>query len=152
MDVKFLDALILTGGGDISPQIAKYEYPDRVEGVNYTRDINEMKLLKKCFERIPILGICRGSQLLFTYIAGDELTWWDSVKDIVNDGYVEMSDDLKYKVHFKWIPLIKIKPQILNNIYSIQYRPNIIGTMFHLESSVLDDKKKSFYTDFLKGE
>jgi gamma-glutamyl-gamma-aminobutyrate hydrolase PuuD len=46
----YIDALILTGGGDISHQIAQYEMEDGkmppLLNVSMYRDINEMLLLK----------------------------------------------------------------------------------------------------------
>ncbi|MGA9120667.1 MAG: gamma-glutamyl-gamma-aminobutyrate hydrolase family protein [Bacteroidota bacterium] len=60
------DALVLSGGGDIHPKY--YGQPDALphcEGVNEQRDCFELELVEKArARRLPILGICRGAQLL----------------------------------------------------------------------------------------
>ena len=65
-----IDALILAGGKDIMPMIYKEEITngDSLSSFDYKRDLREMYLIKRCFELdIPILGICRGHQLLGIY-------------------------------------------------------------------------------------
>ncbi len=58
-----LDALLLTGGGDVDP--ARYgEQPvPEVYGVDPARDDWELALVRAA-DRHPILGVCRGAQLL----------------------------------------------------------------------------------------
>lgn len=58
------DALILSGGGDINPINYGYENLSSFN-CNSRRDISEQYLLKRFIEtRKPIMGICRGMQLL----------------------------------------------------------------------------------------
>ena len=66
------DGLVLTGGGDISPEL----YEHRMEnsdsslcfGTSFKRDNAEFQLIKHAHEKnIPIFGICRGMQLLNIY-------------------------------------------------------------------------------------
>ncbi|MDT0330566.1 gamma-glutamyl-gamma-aminobutyrate hydrolase family protein [Nocardiopsis lambiniae] len=63
--VPALDGLLLAGGGDIAP--ARYGAPvgERTAGVQDFRDAAESALLAAALGRgIPVLGICRGMQLL----------------------------------------------------------------------------------------
>jgi gamma-glutamyl-gamma-aminobutyrate hydrolase PuuD len=63
--VDMLDGLVLQGGADVSP--ASYnETPGRPEWAgDRERDLYEMELLWGfVFERKPVLGICRGMQLI----------------------------------------------------------------------------------------
>lgn len=65
-DLKNVRLLILHGGSDISPsiygEVAMYAQADNAPS---RRDIDEMALVKAAVEQgIPILGICRGAQLL----------------------------------------------------------------------------------------
>jgi putative glutamine amidotransferase len=68
--IDCLDALILTGGGDVDPVLwngpSVYSH-----GVSRERDEFEMGLLKAALEKqIPVLGICRGAQLLNVALGG----------------------------------------------------------------------------------
>ena len=68
---RSIDALILTGGSDINPN--RYGFVD-VDGVCQTvpgRDDAEIEALEAAVDRrIPILGICRGMQLLNVFRGG----------------------------------------------------------------------------------
>lgn len=69
--VSLLDGLILSGGSDISP-LEYGEEPDVLLGeIIPERDYSDMKILQFAIEKkIPILGICRGLQLLNVYHGG----------------------------------------------------------------------------------
>lgn len=63
--VDVLDGLYLTGGKDINPSTYGEEPHPKLEAVEHGRDEYEIEVIKHAFKRnIPILGICRGSQLL----------------------------------------------------------------------------------------
>lgn len=66
-----LDGLIVTGGIDVNPMIYN-ENPESLQGdSSLDRDYYEMRLLKYvCQRQIPILGICRGIQMLNVYFKG----------------------------------------------------------------------------------
>jgi putative glutamine amidotransferase len=60
-----LDGLLLTGGGDVSPSCYGEEPVSEVYGVNTDRDQWELALVAAA-QRVglPILGVCRGAQIL----------------------------------------------------------------------------------------
>lgn len=62
--------LVLTGGGDVSP--ARYGQPNQgSRGIASDRDQTEWSLLDLARERgWPVLGICRGFQVLNLYLGG----------------------------------------------------------------------------------
>jgi gamma-glutamyl-gamma-aminobutyrate hydrolase PuuD len=65
------DALLLTGGGDIAP--ARYAQPahPKTGGVQPDRDEMEFGLLGRfCLARKPVLGICRGLQIVQVAFGG----------------------------------------------------------------------------------
>jgi putative glutamine amidotransferase len=76
-----LDGLLLVGGGDVDP--ARYgAVPHRANGpVNVGRDAAELALLEEALaQRLPVLGICRGLQLLNVALGG---TLHQHVPDVV---------------------------------------------------------------------
>lgn len=59
------DGLLLTGGGDLSPEMYGQDPVDTVYGVSVYRDRFESALVAEAHQRgIPILAICRGLQLI----------------------------------------------------------------------------------------
>ena len=59
-----IDALLLAGGGDIDPQLYKGT-PEKAELVDRRRDEFELALIRGALRRdMPVLGICRGIQIL----------------------------------------------------------------------------------------
>jgi putative glutamine amidotransferase len=68
-----LDALVLAGGGDIDPSHYGTDRPDAVSGVALERDRFELELARRALEArsLPVLGICRGMQLLNVLCGGD---------------------------------------------------------------------------------
>ncbi len=63
--IELIDALILSGGQDISPQFYDDNITDKVKDIDPQRDSWELKLFKLAYEsNLPILGVCRGMQLM----------------------------------------------------------------------------------------
>lgn len=63
--VEMIDALYLSGGSDINPRTYDEEPHLKLESVEHGRDEYEIEVIKNAFKRdLPILGVCRGSQLL----------------------------------------------------------------------------------------
>jgi putative glutamine amidotransferase len=60
-----LDGLVLTGGGDVNPAAYGAEPHPRTARVSQQRDHAELELLAACLAAgLPVLGICRGLQVL----------------------------------------------------------------------------------------
>jgi putative glutamine amidotransferase len=65
-----LDALIISGGNDISPEHYGGDIDARVKS-DPERDQLEMEWIKHALEKkIPLLGICRGAQLINVVLGG----------------------------------------------------------------------------------
>ena len=60
-----LDGLVLTGGGDVNPLWVGEEPSPRLHSINRERDKAELMTVRLAYNRqIPMLGICRGIQVL----------------------------------------------------------------------------------------
>lgn len=89
------DALILAGGGDVDP--AEFQEPNRgSRDIDIPRDKVELALVNRCVcENKPILGICRGHQVVNVALGGN-------IYQDMNDRLVEMhaeDADGKDKIH-----------------------------------------------------
>lgn len=63
--VARLDGLLLSGGGDIDPSLYPARQPEKCQDVLPERDQLELALLKAAAEvDLPVLGICRGMQVI----------------------------------------------------------------------------------------
>jgi gamma-glutamyl-gamma-aminobutyrate hydrolase PuuD len=79
-----LDALVLTGGSDVGPEVYGAEPHPETVGVHPHRDRSELELLTAAIDRdLPVLGICRGMQLLNIVRGG---TLQQHLADVVADG------------------------------------------------------------------
>lgn len=69
--IQDIDGLLLTGGGDINPLLFGEEPQPRLGRVLTARDVNEMRWTEIALQHnIPILGICRGLQILNVALGG----------------------------------------------------------------------------------
>lgn len=69
--INKLDGILFTGGEDISPLLYNEEPLKETQNITYGRDKMEMELLKAAYaKKIPILGICRGLQMINTFLGG----------------------------------------------------------------------------------
>jgi len=84
--VAMLDGLMLTGGGDIGPEHFGAKPHPATAQVDDVRDDGELALLRAALEcDLPLLGICRGMQLLNVACGGDLV---QHVPDLVgHDGH-----------------------------------------------------------------
>jgi putative glutamine amidotransferase len=65
-----VDAVVLTGGGDIDPTLYGGD-PAHGREVNRTRDEHELAVIHSAHRRrLPLLGVCRGMQLLAVAFGG----------------------------------------------------------------------------------
>ena len=66
-----LDGIVLSGGSDMNPLLVGEEPIPQLHGINPERDVPELMLIRMAYERqIPILGICRGIQMLASALGG----------------------------------------------------------------------------------
>lgn len=69
--LEHLDGLVLTGGADINPLFLGEEPVNELHNINPHRDRQELLLIRLAANRqIPILGICRGIQIMNVALGG----------------------------------------------------------------------------------
>jgi putative glutamine amidotransferase len=92
---NFCDALMLTGGSDLSPSLYGEDILNETVKVNALRDSFEVKLATAFLKRKkPILTICRGFQLINVLLGGD------LYQDLVaQKGLYHMDPQLRHPVH-----------------------------------------------------
>jgi gamma-glutamyl-gamma-aminobutyrate hydrolase PuuD len=67
-----LDGLLFSGGSDLDPDLYGAEPHPETSGVRRERDAGEITLLTAALERdMPVLAVCRGSQILNVARGGD---------------------------------------------------------------------------------
>ena len=78
-----VDGLLFSGGSDIDPQEYGHEAHRETVGVRSDRDRGELALLRAALERdVPVLAVCRGSQVLNVARGGDLV---QHLPDVVGD-------------------------------------------------------------------
>lgn len=69
--LSLVDALILTGGGDIHPAYFNEDPIPELGDVDDARDVYDLALIRRAAAKgIPMLGICRGEQLINVAFGG----------------------------------------------------------------------------------
>lgn len=106
------DGIILTGGQDIHPMFYNEEMDKNIANVNKEVDEYQIKITKLALEKdIPILGICRGIQLL-NVVCGGSL--YQDINNYNKNVLKHSQDAKRYEVAHK----IKIeKDSILYKLY-----------------------------------
>ena len=84
-DLSSYGGLLLIGGGDVLPAFYGGHTPS--SGINIIRDEAELKAVDYFVKRnLPILGVCRGAQILNVYFGG-KLSLVDNHYDYAKDLY-----------------------------------------------------------------
>ncbi len=92
-----LDGIILSGGNDIDPQLFNGEAHPAIGEIDPLRDACEMHLARMAIKKgKPILGICRGAQLINILLGGDLYTHIDDQypNNIAHNFYPDHPRDL----------------------------------------------------------
>jgi putative glutamine amidotransferase len=90
---QHLDGVLVPGGGDIEPHFYNGRTDVTLNGVDRERDQTELFMARAAIEkRKPILGICRGIQVLNVALGGT--LWEDIVSLVPGASNHDMPDDL----------------------------------------------------------
>ena len=119
-----IDALILSGGGDINPLWVGEEPSPLLHGINQERDLPELLIARLAYNRqIPILGICRGIQTLAMAFGGKVS------QDISDVAGVKHSQDADRSEPTHSIRIER--DSILDSIYQSSPRPLMVNSFHH---------------------
>jgi putative glutamine amidotransferase len=78
-----LDGLLFSGGSDLDPELYGQEAHPETNGIVPERDRAEIALLRAALERdMPVLAVCRGSQVLNVALGGDLV---QHLPDVIGD-------------------------------------------------------------------
>lgn len=147
------DGIILCGGGDINPALYKEkntlsQYP------NSKRDLTELRMVRTALERnLPMLGICRGMQLLAAAFGGSlyqdiykqkVTTYHPSKHGVDFEGKLAdvapttMVNSLHHQAVKTLPPSFKMVGQAYDGICEAMWKPGILGVQFHPELLIVD--------------
>ena len=117
--LKRLDGLILSGGSDINPVLYGANKDAHNTPLDKKRDAFELEMIDKAYkDKIPILGICRGAQLINIYFDG---TLYPTILDL--DEYI---------IHKNSIFPIKIAfIKKISKLFSITNKKEIVVNSIH---------------------
>ena len=140
---KHLDGLVLQGGADVAPET----YAERATRPEWmgdrTRDMYELELLHEFIEaRKPLLGICRGCQLLNVAFGG---TLYQDIATEVPNAIAHVHDLYDKNAHeLAFMPnstLGKLFPQQTGIVNSIHHQAvKTLGKGIMIEAISKDDK------------
>ncbi len=121
--VSQLDGILFTGGEDIQPKFYSEEKHPKLEELNPLRDNYDFLLFKLAKDRnIPILGICRGLQLINVAMGGT--LYQDIPSQKPSDVQHRQNGDGKEPIHS-----VTVLPN--SKAYEIVKRANIKVNSFH---------------------
>ncbi len=105
MVLDYADGILLTGGSDIDPKFYNQAKHEKTEIKESRRDDFEIKLVKQAIaQKIPILGICRGAQVLAVANGGELYQHVPAISSLKHgaDDYDDLfKPDFSHKVFVK---------------------------------------------------
>lgn len=101
-----LDGIVLSGGGDLNPMFIGEDPVPGLHSINAERDEAELRLIREAARRqIPILGICRGIQMLAAALGGN--LYQDLDSQYKDAPLIKHSQDLVREKESHWVTLEK---------------------------------------------
>lgn len=120
-NVKFekLDGLILSGGNDIDPTLYGADKDAHNTSLDKKRDAFELDMIDKAYKkRVPILGICRGAQLINIYFDG---TLYPTILDL--DEYIIHQNSI--------FPIKSALIKKISQLFSITKKKEVVINSIH---------------------
>jgi len=112
VDPQLYDALLLPGGVDVDPSFYGEENKGSLN-LDYEADKNELELIDAFFKaKKPIMGVCRGMQILNVYFGGSLIQHIDKHK--LDDGGLH---EIVFLQDNKWGKKFKEKGLLVNSTH-----------------------------------
>jgi putative glutamine amidotransferase len=122
--IESIDALIISGGQDVHPQFYQEDVQEGMGPINLERDRYEIEVIRFALNlEMPILGICRGMQILNVACGG---TLYQDLKRYFPGPTLNHSQELPKT---EASHLIRISPNTL--LYDILNTPTVPANSFH---------------------
>lgn len=119
-----IDGILFSGGGDLNPLFVGEEPLPALHSINYKRDLAELMLVRLAYDRqIPMLGICRGIQMIVAALDGEI---YQDIYTQIDSPLLKHSQDLdrSYASHHVKIAEGSVLEQIFNS-------PSLAVNSFH---------------------
>ena len=124
VNISKFDALIISGGGDINPNVYGQDINDKTSRISDQRDLTELGLLKSAEKNnIKTLAICRGNQLLNVYKKGT------LYQDLNDAGFTDIKHDKPFEDARSHIHDIEINND--SKLYSLFQKTTISVNSIH---------------------
>lgn len=112
--IDLVDGIILSGGHDVTPAIYNQEPHKLLEKTSKRRDLFEINLLSEaCNKNKPVLGICRGLQLINVSFGGS--LYQDL--SLANEEKINHIQECKYDNVWHSVKLSSILKDVIGNEY-----------------------------------
>ena len=124
VNISKFDALIISGGGDINPNVYGQDINDKTSRISDQRDLTELGLLESAEKNnIKTLAICRGNQLLNVYKKGT------LYQDLNDAGFTDIKHDKPFEDARSHIHDIEINND--SKLYSLFQKTTISVNSIH---------------------
>ncbi|MFY9214585.1 MAG: gamma-glutamyl-gamma-aminobutyrate hydrolase family protein [Tissierellaceae bacterium] len=124
--LEVLDGIILTGGGDALPILYGEAPMWEVTDICHKRDSMEMEIIKRAYNKnIPLLGICRGMQMINIALGGS------LYQDIYRQIPGVLGHSSKYSISQGYHTIRVTKDSLLHDILK---REEILVNSYHHQS------------------
>lgn len=121
--IQMVDGLLLTGGQDVSPMLYGEEPRQVIGPTSPDRDRGEVALIKEAIrQKKPILGICRGLQLINVVLGGSLL------QDLSEDNSITLQHVQKSQPEFA---TLSIKVKAGTHIADIMPNNSFVNSVHH---------------------
>src|SRR6056297_47196 len=99
--IDLVDALVLSGGEDVAPASYGEAKVIELENINPDRDKWEISLFKEAYKsKVPILGICRGMQLINVSLGG---SLYQDIDHQLNCDFSHLPLDLEKRENLEYV-------------------------------------------------